>query len=80
MKENEQPIDRTHPYAERPTPRQLEVLQLFANGVTSRTKVGEQLGVTEQTVNTHLRRAYLNLNANNRMHAVAIAMRKGWIE
>lgn len=58
------------------SPRQLEVLLLVAYGFTSR-EIGERLGVTEETVKTHLRWIFGRLSARNRAHAVGIGYRDG---
>ena len=72
-------IDRTHPNSSKPTARQLEVLQLLANGLR-RAEVGKELNIGIPTVSTHLKKANKKLDANNRTHAVAIVLRKGWID
>jgi DNA-binding NarL/FixJ family response regulator len=55
------------------------VLQLIANGLTNARAAHEmELGV--ETVKTHVVKALAKLAANNRAHAVAIALRQGYIE
>lgn len=70
--------DRTPPQAPRRplTARQREVLTLVANGNTN-ARIGEQLWITTETVNTILRAAYRTLHAHDRAHAVALALRLG---
>lgn len=57
------------------TPREREVLRLVADGNTSDT-IGAMLGIAARTVETHVSRATSKLGANNRVHAVTIAMRQ----
>jgi DNA-binding CsgD family transcriptional regulator len=56
--------------------RELDVLDLVARGFSDKEIAG-QIGVSTATVNTHLRHVYAKLRANNRAHAVAIALRYG---
>lgn len=58
------------------TPRELEVLELVAQGMST-SEIGRRLWVTEETVKTHVRRLHDRLGARTRAHAVAIAFRKG---
>jgi DNA-binding CsgD family transcriptional regulator len=58
------------------TPRELEVLGLVADGLSTREIAG-RLWVTEETVKTHVRRLHDRLGAKTRAHAVAIAFRTG---
>jgi DNA-binding NarL/FixJ family response regulator len=58
--------------------RELEVLRLAAAGGANKT-IGEQLGISEDTVKTHMRSVLAKLDANDRTHAVAIAARRGII-
>ncbi len=58
------------------TPRELEVLALIREG--SRNKqVARRLGISETTVNFHVRNLVQKLGANDRTHAVALAIRRG---
>jgi len=61
------------------TRRQREILQLIANG-ESTTVAARQLDLSEETVKTHTKHALARLNARNRTHAVAIALRESLIE
>lgn len=54
--------------------REREVLALFAQGYTSET-AGFQLGIAEATVHAHVQSATKKLQANNRVHAVVLALR-----
>ena len=58
------------------TPRELEVLELVADGLSTR-EIARRLWVTEETVKTHVRRLHDRLGARTRAHAVAIAYRSG---
>lgn len=58
------------------TPRELEVLELVADGHSTR-EIARRLWVTEETVKTHIRRLHDRLGARTRAHAVAIAFRAG---
>jgi DNA-binding NarL/FixJ family response regulator len=61
------------------TRRQREILQLLANG-GSTTIAARDLGLSEETVKTHTKNALARLEARNRTHAVAIALRECLIE
>jgi DNA-binding NarL/FixJ family response regulator len=61
------------------TPRQREVLQLFADGLTT-PEVAQRLGLSEQTVKTHAKAGISRIGARDRSHAIALAMRSQLIE
>lgn len=61
------------------TDTELRVLQLVARGYTDK-KVGEELGMAEKTVGTHMTAVRQKLHVHNRTHAVAIALCRGLIE
>ncbi len=61
------------------TPRQREVLKLAANG-KSANQIASALGVSRDTVKTHLKNIYLRLEVNDRVSAVTKAMRMGLVE
>lgn len=61
------------------SPRQRDVIELVAEGLTS-TEIAERLGVSPETVRTHLRNARLKLGASTKAQAVAIAMLRGEIQ
>lgn len=54
------------------TKRELEILELIANGLSNR-EISERLYVTENTVKTHSSRLFNKLNAKRRTQAVQIA-------
>jgi DNA-binding CsgD family transcriptional regulator len=59
--------------------RELECLTLTANGLTSE-EIAVELGLSVHTANQYLTNTTQKLNAVNRMHAVAKALRLGLIE
>jgi len=58
--------------------REREVLDLLAQGLTGE-KVAERLVLSSETIKTHVRNAMTKLEANTRVHAIAIALREGYI-
>jgi DNA-binding NarL/FixJ family response regulator len=60
------------------SPREREVLDLLARGLNGE-EVAERLVLSPETVRTHVRNAMEKLGASTRVHAVAIALRKGEI-
>ena len=61
------------------TPRQREILQLFADGHAT-DEVARRLGLSAETVRTHAKASLSRLEARDRPHAVAIALRSGLID
>ena len=61
------------------TRRQREILQLLADG-GSTTVAARELGLSEETVKTHTKNVMARLDARNRTHAVAIALRESLIQ
>jgi LuxR family quorum sensing-dependent transcriptional regulator len=57
------------------TPRELAVLRLVSTGAQSR-EVAEALGLGEETVRSHLKKAQSKLGVRNRTQAVAEALRQ----
>lgn len=64
--------------SDRPSDRELAVLQLVADGFPNR-EIGIRLHVSEETVKSHIRNLLAKLEASNRAHAVSIAIRRGFI-
>ena len=62
----------------RPTERELAVLQMLSRGL-SYSESGTALGMSLDTVRTHVRSTYRKLHAASKAEAVAIAMRSGWL-
>ena len=60
------------------TDREIEILTYVAEG-NSNKRIAYILGVTEQTIKNHVGGILVKLNANNRTHAVLLAIRKGWL-
>ena len=60
------------------SPREREVLDLLAQGLNGE-EVAARLVLSPETVRTHVRNAMEKLEANTRVHAVAIALRQGEI-
>jgi len=59
--------------------RELEVLRHVADG-NSNQRVGECLGLREDTIKAHMKTILQKLNARDRTHAVTIALRRGYWE
>jgi DNA-binding NarL/FixJ family response regulator len=59
--------------------RELDVLQRIAKGNSNR-RVATQLSISEDTVKTHMKNIMSKLGANDRTHAVMIALKRGMIE
>jgi DNA-binding NarL/FixJ family response regulator len=66
------------PYGEPPTARQVEVLQLIADGLSNH-EIARQLVISEETVKTHVRHLLAKLGANSRAHAVGVGLRTGLV-
>jgi DNA-binding NarL/FixJ family response regulator len=60
------------------TLREIDVLQLIAEGNANKV-VADSLGITEDTVKAHVRNILSKLGANDRTHAVTIALKRGII-
>jgi DNA-binding NarL/FixJ family response regulator len=58
--------------------REREIMDLLAQGLTGED-VAEKLVLSSETVKTHIRNAMAKLEAHTRVHAVAIALREGYI-
>jgi len=56
--------------------REIEVLKLVAAG-NSNKNIGRRLSITEQTAKAHMKRIIAKLGANDRTHAVTLAMSRG---
>ena len=61
------------------TERELEVLVLVAGGNANKI-VAAQLAISEDTVKAHMKSVLSKLGANDRTHAVTIALKRGIIE
>ena len=61
------------------TEREIEVLRQVAAGNANK-RVADLLGISEETVKGHLRNILSKLDANDRTHAVTIALKRGIID
>jgi DNA-binding NarL/FixJ family response regulator len=61
------------------TPREVDVLQLLAKGNANKG-IASELSLTEETVKSHIRNILSKLQANDRTHALAIAVKRGIID
>lgn len=61
------------------TSREIEVLRLIADGNANKI-VADQLSISEDTVKAHVKNILSKLGANDRTHAVTIAVKRGIIE
>lgn len=58
------------------TPRELDVLRLIRDGHRNK-QIADRLAIAETTVNFHIKNLVGKLGANDRTHAVTIAIRRG---
>ena len=61
------------------TTRELEVLRLIRDGYRNK-QIADQLCIAETTVNFHIKNLVDKLGANDRTHAVTIAVRRGLLQ
>src|SRR5580658_5815314 len=61
------------------TTRELEVLRLIRDGYRNK-QIADQLAIAETTVNFHIKNLVDKLGANDRTHAVTIAVRRGLLQ
>jgi DNA-binding NarL/FixJ family response regulator len=61
------------------TARELEVLRLIRDGYRNK-QIADQLFISENTVNFHIKNLMEKLRANDRTHAVTIALRRGMLQ
>lgn len=60
------------------TPREIQVLQCVAMGKPNK-QIAQELSISEDTIKGHLRSIMDKLGANNRTHAVTLAIQRGII-
>ncbi len=60
------------------TPREIEVLELLAEGRSNKS-IAERLGISDQTVKFHVASILAKLGASNRTEAVRFAVRRGLV-
>jgi len=61
------------------TEREIEVLRAVAEGNANKI-VGQLLNVSEETIKAHMKNILSKLGANDRTHAVTIAVKRGIID
>ncbi len=66
------------PTHEELTDRELDILKLVGRGLSNK-QIGEELFISDRTVQAHLSNIFSKLNVNSRTEAVMYAVRKGWI-
>jgi len=59
--------------------REIEVLRQLGTG-NSNKMIADHLNLSEETVKAHMRNILSKLGANDRTHALAIALKRGIIE
>jgi len=70
---------RKSPLIEALTPREMQVLALMAEGLTN-LQIGQQLGITESTIKSHVSTIIAKLGVASRTEAVALALRHGLVD
>ena len=58
------------------TARELDVLRLIGIGLRNK-QIASDLGISETTVSFHIKNVVDKLEANDRTHAVTVALRRG---
>jgi DNA-binding NarL/FixJ family response regulator len=58
--------------------REIEILELIAAGAVNK-EIADRLGITEVTVKAHLRNIFAKIGAQNRAHAVTLAIQQNLI-
>jgi two-component system, NarL family, response regulator len=66
------------PAAEELTEREVQVLRRIAEGMSNR-EIGEQLGISESTVKTHVNRLLGKLGVTDRTKALVLALKRGLV-
>ena len=61
------------------TEREVEVLRQVASGSANKI-IADKLAISEETVKAHMKKILSKLGANDRTHAVAIALKRGIID
>lgn len=61
------------------TSREMDVLRLIRDGHRNK-RIADRLGIAETTVNFHIKNLVDKLGANDRTHAVTIAIRRGLLD
>ena len=58
--------------------REVEVLKVAQKGFGNR-EIGSELGISENSVKMHLKRAFFKLGASDRAEAVSLASKRGFL-
>jgi DNA-binding NarL/FixJ family response regulator len=74
-----QAAETTDPNLELLSTRQTEILQMIADGLSTK-QVARELGITQKTVHNHLNAIYRRLDTQSLTHAVLSAVRLGIID
>jgi DNA-binding NarL/FixJ family response regulator len=61
------------------TVREMDVLRLIRDGFRNK-QIADELAISENTVNFHIKNLMEKLRANDRTHAVTIALRRGLLQ
>ena len=69
----------SHMDADTLSEREIDVLKAVATG-SSNKQVGTMLGISEDTVKGHMKNVLAKLKANDRTHAVLIALKRGYLK
>ena len=78
MTEQVRAIYETRKSAKGLSPRETEVLRLAGAGESNR-EIGAKLGISENSVKMHLKRAFFKLGASDRTEAVSLARQRGFL-
>ncbi|TIC79359.1 response regulator transcription factor [Nocardioides sp. GY 10127] len=73
------PTQPSGPAGSRLTPRELEILTLITAGLTN-GEIGEQLGLSINSIKTYIRQAYRKIDVERRTQAVAWGMANGLVD
>lgn len=77
-----EPVAKIHtpqaPAGSRLTPRELEILTLITGGLTN-GEIGEELGLSINSIKTYIRQAYRKIDVERRTQAVAWGMANGLV-
>ncbi len=72
------PYARGEGMVERPSEREMDVLRLVARGLGNRA-IGQQLGISDRTVQGHLANLFGKLGVTTRTEAALLGVKMGWL-
>jgi DNA-binding NarL/FixJ family response regulator len=75
---SEHTVQSTTGNADQLSVREKEILRMVSHGLTS-AEIAQRLGISAQTVNTHVKNVYRKLQVKTRAQAISSAMRHGWL-